>query len=294
MIPKTSLEQWATFKAVVDEGSFARAAEVLNKSQSSVSYAISKLQERLPSPILVQQGRKAEMTELGKALYRHASNLLEQADQLDRTAEYLASGWESEVVVAADALVDMQQVFCALHHFSQQHSETRIRILETTLSGTEEALITREADITILNRVPPGFLGEFYATITMIPVAKPDHPLLTLEGGISEEELKKHRQLVIRDTGIKREQDGGWLGADQRWTVSHFSTSIQAIKEGLGFGFVPQHMIQNDLDENKLKKLPLQTGGMRKIPLYLVLSDQSYAGPAAKTVSEFLLGGLCK
>ena len=59
MIPKISLEQWAAFKAVVDEGSFAKAAEALNKSQSAVSYAIAKLEEQLPTPVLTQQGRRA-------------------------------------------------------------------------------------------------------------------------------------------------------------------------------------------------------------------------------------------
>ena len=56
--PRISLEQWAAFKAVVDEGSFAKAAEVLNKSQSSVSYTISKMEELLPTPVLEQQGRR--------------------------------------------------------------------------------------------------------------------------------------------------------------------------------------------------------------------------------------------
>ena len=42
---KTSLEQWETLHAVVEEGSFALAAERLNKSQSSVSYTLAKLQE---------------------------------------------------------------------------------------------------------------------------------------------------------------------------------------------------------------------------------------------------------
>ena len=60
--PRISLEQWAAFKAVVDEGSFARAAEALNKSQSSVSYAIAKLNEQLPSPVLELYGRIAVLT----------------------------------------------------------------------------------------------------------------------------------------------------------------------------------------------------------------------------------------
>ncbi len=288
-MPKTSIEQWLAFKSVVDEGSFAKAAEALNKSQSSVSYAVTRLQEQLPAPLLRQNGRKAELTDIGKTLYRHAANLIEQAEQLDKTAVYFAKGWASEVTISVDAIVDMYEVFCALQAFSSEHPLTRLKILETTLSGSEESLLTREADIAILARVPPGFLGDLFGTCKMIPVAHPDHPLFKVDGPITEDVLKQHRQLVVRDSGSKRNQDGGWLGAEQRWTVSHFSTSIQALKNGLGFAFVPESMIRDELDSGILKRLELLAGSERVLPLYLVLSGQSHAGPAARSVSEYLL-----
>jgi DNA-binding transcriptional LysR family regulator len=38
-VPQTELEQWAVLRTVVEAGTFAKAAEQLNRSQSSVSYA---------------------------------------------------------------------------------------------------------------------------------------------------------------------------------------------------------------------------------------------------------------
>ena len=284
---KTSLEQWEALRAVVEEGSFALAAERLNKSQSSVSYTLAKLQERVPVPIFEEGGRKAILTEAGKSLFRHALNLLSHAEQLDRTASYLATGWESEVVIAADALADLSGIFCSLHAFSKEHPQTRIRILETTLSGTDEAIISRKADIAICPRVPPGFLGKQFGHAMMRAVARYDHPLLQFSE-ISEQQLRLHRQLVVRDTGIKREQDGGWLGSSQRWTVSHFSSSIKAVKAGLGFAFIPQAFIENELASGELKVLPLFQGGERSMPLHLVLTGQTHAGEAARKVAEYL------
>lgn len=214
MIPKISLEQWAAFKAVVDEGSFAKAAEALNKSQSAVSYAIAKLEEQLPTPVLTQQGRKAVLTEAGKQLYRHATDLLAQAATIENTAKYLASGWESEVTIAVDALFSMGAVFCALQHFSVSSPQTRLRILETTLSGTEEALLGRKADLVLTGTIPPGFSGTRLGEVSMIPVVGQQHPLVQLmqqSGPITEQELGRHRQIVLRDTGTKREQSSGWL-----------------------------------------------------------------------------------
>lgn len=290
MIPQISLEQWAAFKAVVDEGSFARAAEVLNKSQSSISYALTRLEERLPEPIMVKQGRRAELTDMGRVLYRHASALLQQALDLDVTARALASGWEAEVVLAMDAIVPRAPVFCALHHFSSQHPETtRVKLLETTLSGTDEALLFRQADVVISSHVPPGFLGQPYSDVTIYAVAAPEHPLFSLPAPISEQELRQFRQIVIRDSGNKREQNIGWLSAEHRWTVSHFTTAIEALKVGLGFSFVPYPHIQRELENDELRIIPLAAGSEFKVNLNLVLSAQSSAGPAAKAIVEALL-----
>lgn len=285
---KITLEQWQTFKTVVDEGSFAKAAEALNKSQSSVSYIIGRLQEQLPVAPLVQQGRRAELTEAGKVLYRHASNLLAEAEQLEKTARYLASGWEAEVAIAADALTPIPKLLCGLQAFSKMSPTTRIRLFETSLSGTDEALLTRQVDLAIGTRVPPGFLGTLLGHVTMIPVAGANHPLAK-KTVITEKELKQCRQIVVRDSGTKRELDAGWLGADQRWTVSYFSTSIEALRSGLGFAFVPLHRIEEDLAKGTLVRLPLISGGERSIAIHLVLTNQSNSGPAVSAVADTLI-----
>lgn len=52
---KTTLEQWYLLDAVVNEGSFALAAEKNNRSQSSLSYQLSLLQQRLGLTLLQQE-----------------------------------------------------------------------------------------------------------------------------------------------------------------------------------------------------------------------------------------------
>lgn len=288
---KIGLEQWEAFVTVVREGSFARAAEALNKSQSSVSYTIAQLEQRLPTPVFKLKGRKAELTAAGKVLYRHAEGLLKRAADLEETASYLASGWEAEITLAVDAVFPMEPLYCALQNFSFESPLTRIRILETTLSGTEEALLLRQADIVLSGRVPPGFLGRQITSTTMTAVASPSHPLLANadEGKeISEDELRAHRQIVLRDTGIKREQDVGWLGSEQRWTVSHFSTSVEIVRKGLGFAFLPDGKIKNEIQRGELVVLPLAEGYHRQYPLYLIFSAQQGAGPGTEALAKLI------
>ena len=55
---KTTLEQWRMFKAVVEYGGYAQAADAIHKSQSTISYGVHKLQEQLGVQLLEVEGRQ--------------------------------------------------------------------------------------------------------------------------------------------------------------------------------------------------------------------------------------------
>ena len=284
--PRVSLEQWLAFRTVVDCGSYAMAAQTLNKSQSSISYAIARLNEQLPQPVLILDGRKAVMTDAGQVLYRHAEQLLNQASQAEAIASSLALGFESEVAIAVDVLVEVGSLVCAFEEFSQEFPHTRIRVLETSLSGTTEALLEKTADLVIGTKTPPGFQSRPLLQVKMIPVAAPSHPLIKNREDVSELELRSMRQVVLRDTGTSREQDSGWLQADQRWTVSHFSTSIKLLRSGLVFAFIPQNWIEDELAEGSLQRIPMAPSMDRLLQVHMMLADNQAAGPATKALYE--------
>ena len=63
---KTTLEQWALLERVIEAGSFAKAAEETYRSQSSVSYNLSLLQERQGGALQMKEGRPAGLTPAGE------------------------------------------------------------------------------------------------------------------------------------------------------------------------------------------------------------------------------------
>src|SRR5258706_1082205 len=67
---EVSLEQWKALISVVDSGGYEKAAEALGKSQSSVTYAVQKLQSQLGVKAFEVKGRKAVLTPTGEFLYR--------------------------------------------------------------------------------------------------------------------------------------------------------------------------------------------------------------------------------
>lgn len=286
--PRISLEQWLAFKTVVDEGSFALAAEALNKSQSTVSYAVSRLNEQLPEPVLVPKGRKTVLSDTGKILYPYAQQLLNRACDAEAVAKSLAQGVEAEVTIAVDSLLNIDALLCAFETFSQQFPHTRLRLLETTLSGTTEALLERQADIVLSATTPVGLSSILLTEITMAPVAAPEHPLIKGRDAVSELELSSHRQVVLRDSGSRQKQDSGWLKAEQRWTVSHFASSIKILKSGLAFAILPLNWISAELASGTLQRIPLGETLERKLPLYLMLTDKQFAGPTTRALHAII------
>src|SRR5882757_6517587 len=102
--PRISIEQWRALMSVVEAGGYAQAAEHMHKSQSSITYAVKKLESVLGVTVFEIQGRKAVLTPTGELLYRRARALLEEASGLERAAHKLSAGWEAEITLAADHL----------------------------------------------------------------------------------------------------------------------------------------------------------------------------------------------
>ena len=285
--PRISLEQWRSLLAVVDAGGYAQAAEVLHKSQSAVTYAVQKMETLLGVKVFEVVGRKAHLTPTGEVLYRRAKALLEEASALEGAAGSLAAGWEPELRLAVEIIFPTWLLLRCFARFAEERPQTRIELYETVLSGTEEALLQRRVDLAVCSQVPPGFAGDPLIRLRFIAVAHADHPLHRLGRELTLQDLRKHRHLVIRDTGSQR-RAGSWLGAEQSWTVSHKATSIHAAGMGLGFAWYPEEMIVGELERGLLKPLPLREGGERWVELYLVFADRDYAGPGALRLAEII------
>ena len=92
ILPKTTPDQWVALASVVDLGGYAAAAEALDRSQSSVSYQVTRLQKALGCRLLEVRGRRAVLTAQGEALLARARGLLAQCRALEEFAKSLERG----------------------------------------------------------------------------------------------------------------------------------------------------------------------------------------------------------
>jgi DNA-binding transcriptional LysR family regulator len=294
--PRISLEQWRSLLAVVDAGGYAQAAAALHKSQSAVTYAVQKMEGLLGVKIFEVVGRKAQLTSTGEVLYRRAKALLDEAGALEGAAGTLAAGWEAELRLSVEIIFPTWLLLQCFARFAEERPEMRIELYESVLSGTDEALLQRKVDLAICSQIPPGFIGDQLMRLRFIALAHPDHPLHRLGRELTLQDLRKHRHLIIRDTGSQR-RSGSWLGAEQSWAVSQKATSIHAAVMGLGFAWFPEETVRGELERGELKPLPLREGGERWGELYLVFADRDYAGPGARRLAEIIredVAGSCR
>src|SRR4030095_9213771 len=155
-LPKISLDQWATLVSVVDSGGYAKAGEALHKSQSTLTYAVQRLEELLGVKVFEIRGRKAVLTPVGEGLYRRGKALIDEAGRLEHAAGDLAKGWEPEIRLAVEILFPTWLLVECLGAFSSERPDTRIELYETVLGGTDEALAARRVDFAITSNLPAG------------------------------------------------------------------------------------------------------------------------------------------
>ncbi|HEU0198245.1 MAG TPA: LysR family transcriptional regulator [Nevskiaceae bacterium] len=286
--PRIALEQWRVLRAVVEAGGYVPAAEALHKSQSAVTYAVQKMERLMGVKLFELHGRRAVLTRAGQVLYRRSAALLDEAATLETAAAQLAGGWEPELRLAVDIVFPTWLLMEGLKRFAAEQPATRIELFETVLGGTEDALLQHRVDLAISPTVPQGFLGDPLMRLRFLAVAAPQHPLHQLGHPVTAQDLRRHRQLVIRDSGLLRNRSVGWLAAEARWTVSHKATSIHAVCQGLGFAWYAEDMIRTELASGALRPLPLAEGAERFAELYLVFADRDYAGPGALRLASLL------
>ena len=289
---RVTLEQWRALVTVVDAGGYAPAAERLHKTQSTISYAVQRIEHGLGVELFEIEGRRAVLTPAGRVLYRRGRALLREAERVEGAAAALAAGWEAELDLAVEIVFPTWLLLQCLQTFAREHPETRIELHESVLGGTEELLREGHVDLAIASRVPAGFIGDPLMHVRFVAVAAPTHPLHRLGRPLTLDDLRGHRHLFVRDTASRRDATPEPELTEARLTVSHKATSIRAACMGLGFAWYPEELIREELASGRLVPLPLREGGERWITLYLAAGDPDAAGPGTRRLAELLRNGV--
>ncbi len=135
--------------AIDEQGSYAAAAEKLNKVPSALSYIMQKLEEQLDVTLFQRQGRRSVLTPAGKHLLVEGRNILLAINKLSEQTQIIANGWEPKIRIAIDSFIEGMDVFPIINQFLIEHPNIEIDICEEVLNGTWEVLIDDQVDLII-------------------------------------------------------------------------------------------------------------------------------------------------
>ncbi|MCK4864551.1 MAG: LysR family transcriptional regulator [Gammaproteobacteria bacterium] len=286
--PRVTLEQWRVFQAIIEQGGYAQAATYLHRSQSAISYSMSRLQEQLGISLLRVKGRKAVLTEQGEILLNRSQRLIEEAAEIENFAQHLSQGREAEIKLVVDAAFPNDLLMSALAQFAKRSQGTRVQLREVILSGAIDALVSDEAELVIGVETPSGYLADPLIEVELIGVAHSDHPLHKLDREITSADLAQHMHVVIRDSGQHEKMDVGWLSSQDRWTVSSIDNALNAIKHGLGYGWIPRNRLVDAFETGLLKPLLLEQGSTYNAFLFISFGHPQNIGPATRELANII------
>ncbi|HWG65972.1 MAG TPA: LysR family transcriptional regulator [Rhodanobacteraceae bacterium] len=289
MLEGISLDQLRAFIAAVDEGSFSAAARKVYRVQSAVSGWISSLENQLGVVLFDRTGRFPKLTPEGVLLLADARNVVAGIDALKARAKLMAGGLEAELSVVVDVFYPTSTIAAAAKAFAERFPLTPLRLFVEGLGAAYQPVLDGRCTLGILASLPvefPSLVSERVDEIPMVRVAAPNHPLAGFRGRIPKRELAKHVQLVLTDrSNLLTGRDYG-VFSPSTWRLADLSTKYAFLKDGVGWGSMPRHMVDADIAAGSLVLLDVQAD----FTLTMSACYQASAppGPAGRWLVDYL------
>jgi DNA-binding transcriptional LysR family regulator len=244
-------------QAIADAGSFAAAARTLGLVPSALTYRVRQIEDALDVLLFDRSSRQAQLTEAGRALLDEGGRLLDEIDAMARRVQRVATGWESQLTIAADTIVSRTTLQELCGKFFALNPPTRLKLREEVLSGTIESLTSGQADLAIGGSMEAaglaGVQSRLLGSVDFVFAVAPHHPLATAAEPLRDEVLRQHRVVAVADSSQRgRGVTVGILGGQDVLTVPSMQAKLEAQLRGLGAGFLPDCVARPYIDAGHL------------------------------------------
>ena len=261
-----TFDQLRIFLAVVDTGSFAAAGRRLNRAVSVISYGIANLETQLGLVLFEREGtRKPKLTVAGRAVLAEARAVSQGIDGLRAKVKGLLDGLEAEVDLAVDVMVPAERLGRVLRAFAAEFPTVSLKLHVEALGAITAMVLDRQAVIGLSGPLAAGVEGvECVAagSVSMVPVAAPDHPLGRM-ARIPPGAGRDYVQLVLSDRSRFTEGRDFAVMSPRTWRLADLGSKHALLREGIGWGNMPLPLIEADLVAGTLVRLrmPDHPGG---------------------------------
>lgn len=250
----------SAYAAVVEAGSFVRAAERLGASTSSLSRLIADLEQHLGTRLLNRTTRRLSLTESGQAFYERAVQLLADLDEAEALAGSAAASPRGTLRITCSHAMGVQRIAPAVAQFNARHPDVHFEIsvsdrivdlveegfdlaIRISPTGSDQLVARRLGVVRMWLAAAPAYLATH---------AKPRKPAdLSAHAALTYAYAPNPRiwRLVDRKGAVHDVRVGGPLHCNSG------DLSIAAAIAGLGIVLEPDFMLQPALTSGALVRV---------------------------------------
>jgi DNA-binding transcriptional LysR family regulator len=291
MLDGVTLDQFRTFIAAADEGSFSAAGRLLGRAQSVVSQTLANMEGQLGIQLFDRSGRTPVLTEAGRALLPDARAVARNIDAFKARARRLAGGLEAELSVVVDVMLTTPVLTQAVSEFSLRFPDVPLRLYVEALGAVLQLVLDGTCAFGIIGTlpdVPDSVVREHMMEVQVVPVASPSHPLGHYPAPLTISDLSQHVQLVLTDrSSLSKDTEIGVVSA-KTWRLADLGAKHAFLKAGMGWGGMPLHLVQADIDAGALVILDVVEMPERGawVPLSAAFKADAPPGPAGRWLIE--------
>lgn len=297
-----TLQQLRILKAVANEKSFTKAAEILYVSQPSLSKQIKVLENRLGIKLLNRESNKISLTEGGIIFLQYAERILALCEESCRALNDVKNGDRGNLTVGASQTIGTYLLPRVLALFAQNYPQITINVQVDSSRVISKKVVNREIDIAVIGGDVPEELKknlqvEKFVEDELILIVPKSHPFaLKKQKKINKDDLY-HLNFITLNTNstIRKFIDNILIqnGIEtKQFNVIMQLNSIEGIKTavslGLGAAFVSLSAIEKEI---KLQTVEIITIENIKITrnLSIITSNESYKSKALEFFHNELL-----
>jgi DNA-binding transcriptional LysR family regulator len=296
MLDGVTLDQFRSFVAAADEGSFSAAGRRLGRAQSVISQTLANMEGQLGIKLFDRSGRIPVLTEAGRALLPDARAVAGSIDAFKARARGLAGGLEAELPVVVDVMLPTPVLTQAVTEFSQHFPDVPLRLYVEVLGAVLQPVLDGKCAFGIVGTLPDiagNVVREHLMEVQVVPVAAPFHPLGRHAGPLTFNDLSGHVQLVLTDRSNLSNGTEFGVVSTKPWRLADLGAKHAFLKAGMGWGGMPLHLVQADIDSGALVVLDIVEMPKRGawVPLSAVFKADAPPGPAARWLIERIKAG---
>ena len=282
----------AVFAKVVEQGSFARAAERLDISTSACSRYVAELEAHLDTRLLHRPTRRLSLTESGQAFYERCVQLLADLDEAEATAAASTARPRGTIKLTCSINFGVRYLSPAIGAFLARHAEIRF---DVSLSDRIVDLVEEGYDLAIRIGSTGGenVVARQLGQTRLVCCAAPDY--LKRHGTPrSPEDLVKHRCLTYEYFQLRNLwQFRDRAGRERPVRVSgplHSNNGdllVAAAVHGVGIALGPDFIVAADLKAGRLARV-LESFAAPVSPIYAVYASRRYLSAKVRAFVDFL------